>query len=150
MPPTVSSIEIARPRTQVFAYVTDPATFREWQAGVLSGSIEGNGNPRVGARCITTRQIGGAERASTSEVTSVDPPTSWSVRGIDGPIRALVDVTVEPLDGNSRSRVTISVDFEGHGVGRLLVPLVVRRQAGREMPANCRRLKERLESASVP
>jgi len=44
--------------------------------------------------------------------------------------------------------VTIALDFEGHGIGKLLVPLVVRRQARNEMPANCRKLKQRLEAPS--
>jgi hypothetical protein len=66
------------------------------------------------------------------------------VRGIDGPIRAAVDVTVEPLS-ESRSRLSIAVDFTGHGIGKLLVPLMVRRQARKEMPINLARLKERLE-----
>lgn len=55
-------------------------------------------------------------------------------------------VTVEPL--GERSRVTIEVDFTGHGIGKLLVPLVVRRQAARENPENMRRLKHRLEATS--
>jgi hypothetical protein len=37
-----------------------------------------------------------------------------------------VDVTVEPMT-DARSRLTIAVDFEGHGIGKVLVPLVVRR-----------------------
>jgi hypothetical protein len=45
--------------------------------------------------------------------------------------------------------VSIDVDFEGHGIGKLLVPLVVRRQAAKEMPANVARLKDRLESSSA-
>jgi hypothetical protein len=81
-------------------------------------------------------------------ITELSTPRSWAVHGIDGPIRAIVSVTVEPLDEDARSRVTIAVDFEGHGIGRLLVPLVVRRQARREMPANCERLKARLESGA--
>jgi hypothetical protein len=44
--------------------------------------------------------------------------------------------------------VTIALDFGGRGIGKLLVPLVVRRQARREMPANIQRLKERLEAAA--
>ena len=72
------------------------------------------------------------------------PPSRWAVRGVDGPIRALVDVTVEPLSESARSRVTIEVDFEGHGIGKLLVPLVVRRQAANEMPKNLQTLKERI------
>jgi hypothetical protein len=58
----------------------------------------------------------------------------------------MVNGMVEPLDGD-RSRVTIELDFEGHGIGKLLVPLVVRRQARAEMPINMRKLKERLEGA---
>jgi hypothetical protein len=143
VPPIVATAEVGRPAVDVFAYATDPARFPEWQAGVVSGHMDGAGAV-VGARCITVRRIGGAERASTSELVHVDPPRTWSVRGIDGPIRAAVDVTVEPL-GADRSCVSIAVDFAGHGVGKLLVPLVVRRQAHKEMPANLARLKERLE-----
>ena len=102
------------------------------------------GPPAVGAHCLTTRRIGGANRPSTSEVTHIDPPNTWGVRGIDGPIRAIVDVTVESLSAH-RSRLTIAVDFEGHGIGKVLVPLVVRREARKEMPANLAALKQRLE-----
>jgi hypothetical protein len=44
--------------------------------------------------------------------------------------------------------VTIELDLQGHGLGKLLVPLVVRRQARKEMPTNLRNLKDRLESGS--
>jgi uncharacterized protein YndB with AHSA1/START domain len=142
----VSEIEIARPPEEVFSYVTDPSRFAEWQEGVVGGGMEGDHSPVVGSKCTTTRKIGGAERASTSQITENSPPRSWAVRGIDGPIRAIVRVTVEPLDKPVRSRVTIALDFEGHGIGKLLVPLVVRREARKEMPANLKRLRERLES----
>jgi hypothetical protein len=54
---------------------------------------------------------------------------------------------VEPLADGSRSRVTIELDFTGHGIGRLLVPLLVRRQAASEMPGNMKRLEQRLEAS---
>jgi uncharacterized protein YndB with AHSA1/START domain len=142
VPRIVATAEVDRPAQDVFAYATDPACFGEWQAGVVSGHMDGRAG--VGARCTTVRRIGGAERASTAELVHLDPPRTWGVRGIDGPIRAAVDVTVEPL-GEDRSWVSIAVDFAGHGIGKLLVPLVVRREAAKEMPANLARLKERLE-----
>jgi hypothetical protein len=100
---------------------------------------------RVGSRCTTVRKIGGREREVITEITEYDPPRRWADRGISGPIRAIVAVTVEPLADDSRSRVTIDLDFTGHGIGRLLVPLVVRRQAAGEMTENMSRLKQRLE-----
>jgi uncharacterized protein YndB with AHSA1/START domain len=141
MPPIVTSAEIERPAAEVFAYATDPAQFSEWQKGVVDGHMDGHA---VGAKCVTTRRIGGADRPSTSEVVHVDPPRAWGVRGTDGPIRAAVDVLVEPVT-DARSRLTISVDFTGHGIGKILVPLMVRRQARKEMPGNMAALKNRME-----
>jgi hypothetical protein len=147
MPPITVSTDVGRPAEEVYSYATDPARFPEWQTGVVGGRLDQPGLPSVGSLCLTTRRIGFADRQSTSAVTHLDPPRTWGVRGIDGPIRALVDVTVESLAAD-RSRLTISVDFEGRGIGRVLVPLVVRREAHKEMPANLARLKRRLEGST--
>jgi hypothetical protein len=149
MPAVVASIEVGRPAAEVFAYATDPARFSEWQEGVVDGHMDGPGNgteaPAVGAKCVTTRRIGGANRPATSELVHIDPPRTWGVRGVDGPIRAAVDVVVQPVT-DARSRLTISVDFSGRGIGKVLVPLVVRRQARKEMPDNLAALKRRMET----
>ena len=84
----------------------------------------------------------------TGPVRPSTPPHAWSVRGIDGPIRARVDLTVELLS-QTRSRLSIAIDFDGHGIGRLLVPLVMRPQARAEMPKNLARLRQHVESRSV-
>jgi uncharacterized protein YndB with AHSA1/START domain len=146
MAPITTSTEIDRPAVEVFAYATDPTRFNQWQNGVVDGHMDQAGTPQVGAQCRTTRRIGGSNRSSTSTVTHIDPPRTWGVHGIDGPIRATVDLTVEPLTEN-RSKLTIAVDFEGHGIGKILVPLLVRREAQKEMPANLAKLKQRLETA---
>jgi len=148
MAPIVSSIEIARPPEEVFAYVTDPSSLAEWQEGAVSAHVEGGGPPVVGSKVLTTRRIGRREHTMTMEVTNISPPQSWAVRGIDAPIRGIVNGTVESLDDGARSRVTIELDFEADGLGKLLVPLVVRRPAHREMPGNLRNLKKRLESGA--
>ena len=147
MPPITASIEVDRSAEEVFTYATDPSRFSEWQKGVVSGHMESVGAPQVGDRCLTTRRIGLANRPVVSELVSFDPPHQWGVRGVDGPIRATVDVTVEPRSDIS-AQLTIALDFEGHGIGRLLVPLLVRREAQREMPVNVATLKHRLEGSS--
>jgi hypothetical protein len=67
------------------------------------------------------------------------------VHAVGGGVEAIANGTIAPLDHGRRSRVTIALDFEGRGIGRLLVPLVVRRQARRQLPRNEQRLKELLE-----
>jgi hypothetical protein len=54
-------------------------------------------------------------------------------------------MTVEPLADNTRSRITVVMDFEAHGIGKLLVPLLVRRQAAKRAPQSYQHLKEQLE-----
>ncbi|MEJ7704520.1 MAG: SRPBCC family protein [Geodermatophilaceae bacterium] len=144
MPPIVASTDVNRSARDVFAYVTDPTCFHEWQKGVIGGHMDDPGRPGVGARCVTVRRIGFADRPSTSELLHIDPPKAWRVRGIDGPIRATVDVTVQALT-DERARLAIAIDFEGHGIGKLLVPFVVRRETRKEMPGNLATLKQRLE-----
>ena len=149
MPPIVTTAEIERPADRVFACATDPSLFNQWQKGVEDGHMDSPADstqiPPVGTKCVTTRRIGGASRPVTSELTHIDPPRTWGVVGIDGPIRATVDVLVEPVT-DSRSRLTISVDFTGHGIGKVLVPLMVRREARKEMPDNVAALKRMIET----
>jgi uncharacterized protein YndB with AHSA1/START domain len=148
MAPIVESIEISRRPEDVFSYVTDPSRLPEWQESVVSVRRLDDAPVAPGSRVIVTRRVGGRERAMTAELAELDPPRSWAVRGIDGPVRGNVKGTIEPLENGERSHLTISLDFEGHGIGKLLVPLVVRRQARSEMPRNQKKLKERLESGA--
>ena len=83
----------------------------------------------------------------TSEIAALDPPSSWVIRGVDGPVRGNVQGFVEPLGDGERSQVTIALELEGHGLGKLLLPLIVRRQVEKEMPKNMQSLKRQLETA---
>jgi uncharacterized protein YndB with AHSA1/START domain len=148
MAPIVESVEISRRPEDVFPYATDPARISEWQENVVSTTLEGTGPLAAGSRLRHVRRIGRAERPMTIELTELNPPRRWALRGIDGPIRPVATGTIEPLDDGNRSRVTIELDFEGHGIGKLLVPLVVRPQAKRELPRNQQRLKDRLEAGA--
>jgi len=142
----VNSIEISRRPEDVFAYLTNPTHLPEWQESAVA--VRGDSPLTVGQRVVVTRRVGRRERTMTSEVTELNPPTSWALRGTDGPVRGEVNGTVEPVGDGERSRVTIALDFEAHGIGKLLLPLVVRRQVEAEMPKNMQMLKERLESGA--
>jgi uncharacterized protein YndB with AHSA1/START domain len=142
MSPIVSTIEIDRSPDEVFAYATDPTRFTEWQNDVVRVR---SADRHVGARFTQTRRFAGAERTLTTEITESNPGRSWAATGVDGPVRATVRITIEPLSGGARSRVTFALDFTGHGMGVALLP-VVRRQAQNGAPVSYRNLKRRLES----
>jgi uncharacterized protein YndB with AHSA1/START domain len=145
MPPIVSTIDIARAPEEVFSYATDPTRFAEWQADVVTVRLAQPRPLGVGARFTTTRRIGRTERTMTQEITEIVPPRSFAVRGVDGPIRPTAKITIEPLDGGTRSRVRFALDFDGHGIGVPLLPLV-RRQARAGAPLSYQNLKNLLET----
>jgi uncharacterized protein YndB with AHSA1/START domain len=138
MDPLVSTIEIDCPPQRVFAYATDPERFPEWQRDVVGVRV------RDGGRFETARRISGSERTLVQQIIRNDPPAAWAARAVDGPIRPHATITIEPVDGGRRSRVTFTLEFTGHGIGVPLVPLV-RRQAARGAPVSYGRLKEILE-----
>jgi hypothetical protein len=78
-----------------FVYSGTP-TVRRWQ------SIPRHHEPAGG--CVVTGRAARhahwpRQPPSTSELLHIDPPWTWGVRGIDGPIRAAVDVLVKPVTG---------------------------------------------------
>lgn len=145
MAPITSRIEIARPPDVVFAFATDPANFSRWQDDVISARSDGAGPAGAGSTFVTVRRMGPVARPMRQQVTLSEPPTRWSARGVDGPVRPVVEMVLEPVEDGNGSRVTVTMDFEGRGIGRLLVPLVIRRLAAKRTPVSYERLKQVLE-----
>ena len=148
MPPIVTSAEIGRPAAEVsLSPPTRPGSAsgrRAWWTGTWT--------PRATApRHQPWRKMRDdpAHRRHQPPVhvraRAHRPSEDWGVRGTDGPVRANVEVRVEPVTG-SRSRLTM-VNFTGHGIGKILVPLMVRREARKEMPGNMAALKQKMEAS---
>ena len=142
-----SSVEINRSPEEVFAYLSDLGRHGEWQEMIKEAEVLTEGPTRVGSRAKDLRKppFGPAVWA-TYEITEFDPPRLAAFRGVDGPIRAVGKVTVEP--SGSGSRLTLEFDAEPHGfMGRLLMPMV-RKQMRAQVPKDQQRLKERLEAGA--
>jgi uncharacterized protein YndB with AHSA1/START domain len=143
MAPLVSTIEIACPPQEVYAVATDPLRFPLWQPDVVRVELI---EPSLIA---TTRRMTGGARTIVQRITRDDPPANWAAHGVDGPVRPHATITVEPINGGTASRVTFTLDFEGHGLGVPLLP-VVRRQAAKAAPTSYANLKKLLETPPTP
>jgi uncharacterized protein YndB with AHSA1/START domain len=145
MAPIVESIEIARSPEDVFAYVDDFSRHHEWQESIVSTKVETEGPTRVGTRVTDTRRVPGGPRPVTFEVTEHEPPRKASFRGVNGPVRPVGTITVEPSGGGSR--ITFQMQLVGHGIGKLMAPFAMM-QARKQVPKDQQRLKQRLESGA--
>ena len=138
------SIEINRPAEEVFAYLEQVDRHNEWQGSLVSTTVETDGPNRVGTRVVERRNIPGGTRDFSYEITEHDPPRTTSFRGTAGPLRPVGTYKVDPT-GESSSRMSVELDFEGHGIGKLFA-ILARRQAAKEVPVDHEKFKVLLES----
>ena len=141
----VKSIEIARTPEEVFAYIEQVDRHPEWQEKLVSAKRQTEGPLRVGSRIDQVRRVPGGPREFTIEVTEHDPPSKISWRALNGPVRPVGTVTVEPLADGSRSRFTVQIDMRGHGLLGKLIASLASRDVAKQVPKDHARLKELLE-----
>jgi uncharacterized membrane protein len=138
-------VEIARPVSEVFAYVTDMARLPEWQATAISGRLESE-RMEKGARIVEVRKLLGRQLESAMDVTEYEPERQFAVEVTDGPVRYRANQTFESADGGTR----VHVVFEGEPAGYF--PLSdddVEHQIRRELEEDFRSLKLMLESGAA-
>ncbi len=147
MTPIREQIEIARPPEDVFAYLDDLSRHGEWQSQIESIRVETDGPTRVGTRAVETRRLPVGSREFPYEITEHDPPRRVAFQVTDGPVRPVGRINLEPT--GTGTRYSMELDFEGHGVGKVMAPLA-QREARKQVPLDLARLKERLESGAAP
>ncbi|MFF6949056.1 SRPBCC family protein [Streptomyces iakyrus] len=142
------AIDISRRPDEVFSYLTDPKHIAEWEESAVAVRTLSEGPLGVRSRFQVQRRVGILKLPMTMEVMEIDPPRSWHFHGVDGPVRGDLQGRIEPLDNGERSRLTLSVDLEPHGIGKVLVPLVVKPMVRKEIPRDKVLAKELLEAGA--
>ncbi len=138
--------EIARPPSDVFAYVTDPGTLASWQTNTVSAVPEGPLPLAVGSRVPEVhRAPGGKELASLVEVSEYEPDRVFGLRIIEGRLPLHSRITMEPSARGTRMR--FAVQGQPAGAMRLAGPLL-RRMLRRQFAGHCETLKRILEEGS--
>jgi uncharacterized protein YndB with AHSA1/START domain len=144
-----ASTDIGRPPQEVFDYVADPARLPDWQPSVDNAAFERPGVPAaVGMQGHEVRRVPGGRRTFRWEVTQCEPGRRWSIRGIDGPVRAHVTLAFAPTSEGTSTHVVYGIRFEGHGIGKL-IRLLAGQGARKEVPMSLALLKQRLEATTA-
>ncbi len=149
MTATVESIETARRPEDVFAYMLDPLHYAEWDDSVVSAHREDPSPLTVGSKTMVLHRMGPWKVPTTEEVVEWNPPRGFTSRGVSGPLAGVARCTIEPLDDGRQSRLTITLEIEARGLGKLLLP-VARARARRTLPKQLKRLQEIFDAAPAP
>ena len=140
-----AGVDIARSPYHVFDYIADAKNIPEWQPDVRQAAYHQPAAVGVGTRGQEVRHVMGADRPINWEVTDYDPNRRYGVRGVDGPVRAHVMMDLTSTADGAGTHLAYGIDFEGHGIGKLIAPLA-RHAARKDLPATLERLRLQLEA----
>ena len=143
-----TSVRIARPIEQVFAFVSDPIQFPQWNSAVqamrrtsaLPGASGGTGEP--GSTYAMERELPSGRVESGLEVFVREQPTEFGIRTTSGPTPFVYDYRF--VSDGKDTIVYLDASVELAGVAGVLGPLAAR-AVRRGVDANFTALKRTLE-----
>jgi uncharacterized protein YndB with AHSA1/START domain len=135
--------EIARPPTDVFEYVTDPAKLATWQTNTISAAAEDDKSIGLGTRVREVhRAPGGKELASLVEVSEYEPDRVFGLRMLDGALPIHARITFDQTEVGTR----LQLDAHGQPSGLMwLAQPVLQLTLKRQFAGYCTTLKHVLE-----
>jgi uncharacterized protein YndB with AHSA1/START domain len=142
-----ATVVINRPIEDVFAFLADGENDPKFSPRVLEMTKTTPGPPAVGTRFASTVKDAGMKTKREFEYTEFAPPTRirWAERS-----KNIVTATEGGYDlapeGEDRTRVTLHNVLEGHGFGKLIMPLAVR-GARKDADAFGKRIKAAVEAS---
>jgi carbon monoxide dehydrogenase subunit G len=136
------TVEIARAPEDVFAFVTDPANYPQWQPSLVAIEPHAPGPLRVGSEATEVRRFLGREVETTWTCVEHEPHERSAIECDEGPVPFRGTFALEPAGGGTR--FTWTVETRG-AASRFGGPLVGRATRS-ELSASSGCLKELLES----
>jgi uncharacterized protein YndB with AHSA1/START domain len=139
-----TSVQIARPVEEVFAYVSEPENFSRWNSAVRTVRRT-MGEGEVGSTFTMVRDLPGGRAENELEITVLDRPATFAIRTVSGPTPFVYRYAFS--DGAGVTLLALDAQVELSGIGELLGPLA-RRAVKTGVDANLATLKDVFETRS--
>lgn len=139
---------IDRPIEQVFAFLADGTNDKKFSPRVQEIEKTTDGPPGVGTVYTSTVKDAGMKSSREFELTEFERPTKirWAERSKNSITVPAGGYDLEPA-GDGATKMTIFNDFEGHGIGKVVLPLAAR-AAKKDADAFAGRIKAAVEAAT--
>ena len=133
---------IGAPPADVFAYLSDLDHLAEWQSGVESAHRTSDGEMRVGATAVVTRQLMGQQLEAPLTVTELDPPRRLAIGSEVSGVKAHATLDLEPAIDGAATDLTFAMEIRGSVLTAFMEPMIAS-VAGGDIDASLERLRER-------
>ena len=139
-----SHITIARPVSEVYAWVADLANLPRWQSGVVRSHVVDPGPLRVGTRFEEDVRVVVFGMKARCVVTDLEPDRRMAFDADAGPLTYKAEFVFDDVSGATDVRVTATAQMKG--AWRLLQPLFAM-DARRSVQDELNRIRGHLEAA---
>jgi carbon monoxide dehydrogenase subunit G len=138
---------INRPIDQVFAFLADGTNDTKFSPRVQKIEKRTDGPPGVGTVYSSTVKDAGMKTSREFKLTEFDQPTKirWTELSKNAITVPDGGYDLEPV-GDGATRMTILNSFEGHGYGKMILPLALR-GAKKDADAFAGRIKAAVEAS---
>jgi uncharacterized protein YndB with AHSA1/START domain len=139
-----TDVRIERPLEEVFAYVSEPLNFPDWNSAVQTvrnTSPAGNG---VGSTYLMERELPTGRAVNELEVVAREWPSEFAIRTTTGPTPFLYRYGFS--SDNNETVVQLNAEIDVNGPAALL-PELARRGVKKGVDDNLATLKQILETA---
>ena len=113
MPAIESSVVIARPVEEVFAFVSDFANGPKWQGSLDEAKVMPPGPTRLGTRIRETRTMMNQRVQGALRVTEWVPNSRYTLEGAFGPATTRAAYTFDAVDGGAKVSVETEASLKG-------------------------------------
>ncbi|HET9094043.1 MAG TPA: SRPBCC family protein [Solirubrobacteraceae bacterium] len=117
-----ATLETPRSPEEVFRYLSDFSTTREWDPGVITAERLTDGTVGMGSEFSLVARFLGRDAQLTYRVVEYDPPHAVTVLGENATVISRDRITFEPSGGGTR--ITYDAELTLRGVMRLADPLL--------------------------
>jgi uncharacterized protein YndB with AHSA1/START domain len=118
-----TSTSIARPSTEVFAFVADARNEPRWHTDALAVTRTDDGPLGAGSRFAATMKPYRGVSEGVMTISAYEPPRRVVFEAEMGPTRATITMAVEPEGAGST--VTRRIQMQPTGLFRVMAPLMV-------------------------
>jgi uncharacterized protein YndB with AHSA1/START domain len=141
-----TSVRVARPVDELFAFVADPLQFPRWNSAVTAVRSTSARTGQTGSTYAMERELPSGRADNGLEIVELAPPTAFVLRTTSGPTPFLYRYTFIADGSDTTIELDATIELEGHSA--LLVPIAAR-GIKRGIDANLGTLK-RLQEQSHP
>ena len=138
---------IGAPPAELFAYLSNLDNLPEWQTGIVSAQRTSEGEMRVGATALVTRELMGQRIEAPLTVTEYEPPRRLAIGSKVSGVKAHATLELAPSGDGEATGLAFAMEIRGSMLTAFMEPMIAS-AAGGDIEATLERLTERFRNPS--